>query len=86
MAASDPETFWWIKSLAEKALILFPTYTGLLRHVDGGGKTHEVIFLLNCFFDKRILDNSSFPNSTRRGDVEAGKQQSDSSSTSFYTF
>ena len=27
-----------------------------------------------------------FPDSTRRGDVEAGRQQTDSSSTSFYTF
>ena len=27
-----------------------------------------------------------FPDSTRRGDVEAGEQQSNSSSTSFYTF
>ena len=30
--------------------------------------------------------NAFFPDATRRGDVEAGRQQSDSSSTGFYTF
>ena len=33
-----------------------------------------------------ILLSVRFPDSTRRGDVEAERQQSDSSSTSFYTF
>ena len=30
--------------------------------------------------------NGEFPDSTRRGDVEEGRKQNDSSSTSFYTF
>ena len=38
----------------------------------------------NPLTSRRI--DGGFPDSTRRGDVEAGKQQSDSSSTSFYTF
>ena len=38
-----------------------------------------------CLQGSHML-HGHFPDSTRRGDVEAGNQQSDSSSTSFYTF
>ena len=42
----------------------------------------EIAFLLI----RRCSSISSFPDSTRRGDVEAGTQQSNSRCTSFYTF
>ena len=45
----------------------------------------NVIMLIAGYFYNRQA-NQPFPDSTRRGDVEAGRQQINSSSTSFYAF
>ena len=55
----------------------------------GQEEHHAGIFHSMCMHTNTglcLFFNPAFPDSTRRGDVEAGKQQSDSSSTSFYTF
>ena len=49
-------------------------------------RSNIFVFLLESSTKIKYLANDTFPDSTRRGDVEAGRQQSDSSSTSFYTF
>ena len=70
----------WVPKGDNMRVRLCTDYRELNKLVHTFPSTREILQAMNASSDEW------FPDFTRRGDVEARRQQSDSSSTSFYTF